>query len=63
MRTIISMKMINCDAPFYCHEDMWLITYIPELDRFHGFINLFYYRLEDVLYSILDEDYYLNEDG
>jgi hypothetical protein len=54
------MKMINCDTPFYCHEGMWLITYIPELDRFHGFINLFYHRLEH-LYSILDEDGYFNE--
>lgn len=57
------MKMINCDAPFYCHEGMWLITYIPELDRFHGSINLFYHRLGDELYNILDEDDYFDEDN
>jgi hypothetical protein len=62
MRTIISMKMINCNALFYCYEGMWLITYISELDRFHGFINLFYHRLGDELYNILDEDDYFNED-
>ena len=61
-RTITSMRIINCDAPFYCHEGMWLITYIPELDRFHGSINLFYHRLGDELYNILDEDDYFDED-
>lgn len=65
MRMIISMKMINCDAPFYYHEGMWLITYIPKLDRFHGSIsiNLFYHRLGDELYNILDEDDYFDEDN
>ena len=63
MRTIISMKMINCNALFYCYEGMWLITYIPELDRFYGSIsnNLFYY-IGDELYNILDEDGYFNEE-
>ena len=56
------MKMINCNALFYCYEGMWLITYISELDRFHGFINLFYHRLGDELYNILDEDDYFDEE-
>jgi hypothetical protein len=50
------MKKINfINALFYCYEGMW-----PELDRFS--INLFYYRLGDVLYSILDENGYFDEE-
>jgi hypothetical protein len=58
------MKMLNWDAPFYYHEGMWLITYIPELDRYHGSISInpFYYRLGDELYNILYEDGYFDED-
>lgn len=44
-----------------CYEGMWLITYIPELDRFYGSINLFHHRLEDVLYNILNKGGYFNE--
>jgi hypothetical protein len=68
------MRMINCDehiqisdllvklnyyiALFY-YENMGLDTYTFELSKLFGSINLFYHRL----YSILDEDDYLNEDG
>ena len=59
MRTIISMKMIDCNALFYCMRVCVFTTPVSELVRFYGSINLFYHRL----YSILDEDDYLNEDG
>ena len=75
-RTIISMKIIECYehiqisdlsvkldyyiALFY-YENMGLDTYTLELSKFSGSINLFYHRLEH-LYSILDEDYYFDED-
>jgi hypothetical protein len=62
MRTIISMKLINCDALFYCMRVCVFTTPVPELVRFHGSINLFYHRLGDVLCSILDKDGYFDED-
>jgi len=57
------MKMIDCNALFYCKRVCVFITHVPELVRFHGSINLFYHRLGDELYNILDEDGYFNEDG
>jgi hypothetical protein len=53
------MKMIDCNALFYCMRVCVFTTPVSELVRFYGSINLFYHRL----YSILDEDDYLNEDG
>ena len=51
MRTIISMKMINCDAPFYCHKGMFDLILYSKL-KAHTFIIT--YRL---LISYFDEDY------
>jgi hypothetical protein len=68
------MKMISCNnwAPRnrkyhlwsyrYYYENMGIEVYIPELNKLHVPINVFYHRLGDVLYNILDEDGYFNED-
>ena len=57
------MKLINCDALFYCMRVCVFTTPVPELVRFHGSINLFYHRLGDELYNILDENSYFDEDA
>jgi hypothetical protein len=63
LRTVISMKMIDCNVLFYCMRVCVFTTPVPELVRFHGSINLFYHRLAYMLYNVLDEDGYLNEDN
>lgn len=72
------MKMINCDEhehiyisdllvklhyyiTLFYYENMGLYIYTLELSKFSGSIHLFYHRLEH-LYSILNEDYYFDED-
>jgi hypothetical protein len=57
------MRVINCDALFYCIRVCVFTTHVPELVRFHGSINLFYHRLGDELYNILDENSYFDEDA
>jgi hypothetical protein len=69
------MKMISCNnwAPrnrkyhlwpyCYYYENMGIEVYIPELNKLHVTINVFYHRLAYMLYNVLDEDGYLNEDN
>jgi len=68
------MKMISCNnwaprnrryhlwAYCYYYENMGIKVYIPELNKLHVPINVFYHRLGNVLYNILNEDGYFNED-
>jgi hypothetical protein len=46
----------------YYHESMGLGAYIPELDKLHVPIDLFYYRLAYLLYNFLGEGDYFYED-
>jgi hypothetical protein len=42
---------------------MGIEVYIPELNKLHVTINVFYHRLAYMLYNVLDEDGYLDEDN
>ena len=75
MKMIISMKMISCNnwAPRnrkyylwshrYYHESMGVEVYIPELNKLHVPIDVFYYKLAHLLYDFLGEGDYFDEDN
>ena len=52
---------LTSDVHRLYYKGMWLITYIPELDRFHFSIKLFHHRLENMLCNILNKGSYFNE--
>jgi hypothetical protein len=47
----------------YYYENMGIEVYIPELNKLHVPINVFYHRLGNVLYNILNEDDYFDENN
>jgi hypothetical protein len=79
MRTITSMKMINCNGCFLRNKLVpyeWGAAPIPITDPlianhnnlyynfYVGGVAWFYYRLgRNVIYPFLDEDNYFNEDN
>ena len=79
MRMIISMKKINCDALFYryIHSNKGSVLTITDKLKlangdslYYSFIFIvyggparFYHRLTYMLYNVLDEDGYLDEDN
>jgi len=46
----------------FVYESMGLGAYIPELDKLHVPIDLFYYKLACLLYDFLGEGDYFDED-
>jgi hypothetical protein len=46
----------------YYHKSMGLGAYIPELDKLYDSIDLFYYKLSNLLYDLLGEGDYFYED-
>ena len=47
----------------YYYENMGIEVSIPELNKLQVPINVFYHRLGNVLYNILNEDDYFDENN